>query len=57
VNRNSPGAAAFAELRAAGHTLAHFPSLKAAFAHKELPFDEQSVVTAPTGAWRLLEIG
>jgi hypothetical protein len=41
VNRNSPGAAAFAELPAAGHTLAHFPSLEAAFAHKELPFDER----------------
>jgi len=39
INRNTPGAAEFIELPATGHTFEHYPSLEAAFAGKQLPFD------------------
>ncbi len=39
VNRNTPGAARFEELPAAGHTFEHYDSLAAAFTSHPLPFD------------------
>ena len=49
VNRNAPGAAQFVELTAAGHSFEHYPSLEAAFAHEELPFD--AAIAARVGEW------
>jgi pimeloyl-ACP methyl ester carboxylesterase len=51
INRDTPGAAEFVELRSTGHTFEHYATQETAFAGKALPFDSQ--VAALIGDWFL----